>query len=336
MDEGGQKIPLQCCAPKRQVAPDPMDRAEVMAANAVAAQQGKRAQDQTNVAVAQLAQAHVKQRQLLEDYHDDTRKAIADRRWNARQIQQKRLWEAEAAEAEKNRREEMEQRERDAVVQAVAKQRAEVARRAKEETIKQGEVLREWTAEFRSSPLSTASLVMAESSIGISQIESFPTNASLTSSVAKAVGRPAKEVSRIQAEVLAVRPDPRTQADEDHLQQVERSIELEMERISALNVLRAQEARERRLAARKMAARREMASEQAWATKHAEELEERRRKEIHLRDGRRLAAEQAVMAAEASRRSGRPVPKPPVTLTRARVRGLVERLSAPKQVSAKT
>ena len=333
MDEAGQKIPLHCCTPKRQVVPDPISRADVMAANAVVSQQGKHVQDRFNVAVAQLAQAHVKQRQLLDDYHVETRKDIADRRWKARQIQQSRLGQAQAMEMKKNRRKEMEQRERDAEVHAVAKQRAEIARRTKEETINRGLVLRKWTAEFRSSPLSTVSRVAAEISIGASQTVSFPTAASLTTSSTKSVGTMTKDVS--QTEMLVVRPDPKKQADEDHLQQMERSIEMEVERLCALNLLHAQEEREQRLVARKMAARREMAGEQARTAKHAVQLAERLRNDIATRAGRQLAAEQALMAAEAARRSGTAVPQPPVALTRERVRGLVERLSAPKQVSGK-
>eukprot|EP01043_Picozoa_sp_COSAG02_P057127 COSAG02_NODE_6885_length_3309_cov_1.979439_4_plen_172_part_00 len=165
--------------------PDPMDRAVVMEANATVAQEHKEAQDQSNTSIAQLAETHVKQRQLLEDYHVDQRKDDAERRWDERQDQQSMLRKAQAEEVEKQRGAEMRQRERDAAAQAVAEQRAAEERQAKEESTKQDAVLREWTTEFRSSPVATGSPVMPESSIALTQVESFPTNASLTSCVAR-------------------------------------------------------------------------------------------------------------------------------------------------------
>lgn len=312
--------------------PDPMDRAVVMEANATVAQEHKEAQDQSNTSIAQLAETHVKQRQLLEDYHVDQRKDDAERRWDERQDQQSMLRKAQAEEVEKQRGAEMRQRERDVAAQAVAEQRAAEERQAKEESTKQDTVLREWTTEFRSSPVATGSPVMPESSIALTQVESFPTNASLTSCVAKAAGRPTKEVSHIQAEVLMVPPDPQKQADEDNLQQIEQRIELEIDRVSALNVFQAQEARSQRLAAAKRAARREMGSEHAWAARKAEELEEKLQTAIHKIAGRQAAAEQAATATEAARSSGRPVRKPRGALTKEDVRELVDRLSAPKEV----
>ena len=79
-----------------------------------------------------------------------------------------------------------------------------------------------------------------------------------------------------------------------------------------------------------------MASEQAWATKQAEELEDKLQKKVHKISGRQAAAERAVMEADAARRSGRPVRKLRGGLNEEQVRDLVDRLSTPKQASVET
>lgn len=313
-----------------------MDRAAVIKANTTLAQEDERAQNQSNVLVADLANVHVKQRQQLENYHVDDRKDDADRRWDERQDHHGRWRKSKAEETKKLQETEMEQREREAAEEAAAEKRAEEARRVKEGSMKQSAVLREWTTEFRSSPLATGSHVMPESSIDFNQLEEFPTNPCLTKSVAKAVGRPTKEVSHIQAELLVVTPDPQKEADEDKLQQIEQRIEMEMDRVSVMNIFHAQQAREQRLVAAKMAAHREIASDRAWAAKQAEDLQDNLQSKIHKISGRQAAAERAVIAAQAARESGQKVRKPSGPLTKEKERSLVDRLSAPKQVSAET
>jgi hypothetical protein len=321
VDEGGHKVPMQCYVPPLPVTPAPMERKVVLEARDAFAADEHQALEQSNASVAQLSETHVKQRGQLEDYHVNVRQDDSLRRWDERQEQQSDWQQAKAAEAEKQLAVEKAQREREAAEEAAAAKREEETRLAKEGSLEQTAVLREWTTEFRRSPVATGSPVAPECSIAFNQVESFPTSPSLTKSAVGAVGRPTMDVSQIKAErlVLPAIP-PQKQAEEDSLQQMEQRLEMEMDRVSALNIFHAQQARERRLQMAKAMARREMGDEQARAAKQAEELEESLRLKIHKISGRQALA------------GGTPRRKPRSPLTKAEEQEIADRLSAPKEI----
>lgn len=308
-----------------------MARADVIAANEALAAEDEGALAKSKAAVAELAQTHVKQRTQLEDYHVGMRQDDGTRRWEERQKRHDLFLTGKSSELEKETNTEKAQRVREAAEEQGLQERAEKEVLARDVKRDENNSLREWTTEFRGSPLATRSPVAPECSVDMNMVERFPTSPVLTKSVVQAVGRATLDVSQLQAQRLVVGGlSPQRQADDDELQLMEKRIEMEMERVSALNIFHAQEAREQRLAAAKAQSHREIGVERARATKHAEEMEASLKEHIHKIQGRQLEAQTLLDAAV----GGRGPRKMRALLTRKEQREVADRLSEPKEVHA--